>query len=73
MRGLGEYDYGCTGAGCIPECRYYPEYGRIEDEEVIEKHNKFVESCRQENSIVDPPSETELLKLAKTYRFVRKQ
>jgi hypothetical protein len=41
MRDLGEEDYGCTGAGCIPECKYYPEYGVISDEEVIEKHNTF--------------------------------
>jgi hypothetical protein len=29
------YDgYGCNQfTGCIPECRYYPEEGRIEDEE----------------------------------------
>jgi hypothetical protein len=29
----------------------------MEDEEVIYEYNKFVESCRQENSIVEPPSE----------------
>jgi hypothetical protein len=40
MRKLGEEDYGCTGAGCIPECRYYPKYGRIEDEELIEEYRK---------------------------------
>jgi hypothetical protein len=69
MRGLGEEDYGCTGGGCIPECRFYPEYGRIEDEEVIEEHNKFVEKLRQRNDIVEPPSESEMLRLAKIYRF----
>jgi hypothetical protein len=69
MRRLGEYDYGCTGAGCIPECRFYPEYGRIEDEEVIEEHNKIVESYRQNNAIVAPRSESELLRLAKIYHF----
>ena len=69
MRDLGEEDYGCTGAGCIPECRFYPETGRIEDAEVIEDHNKFVEKLRKRNDIVEPPSEAELLKLAKIYRF----
>jgi hypothetical protein len=53
----------------IPECRFYPEHGRIEDEDVIEEYNKLVESHRQKNSIIDPPSEIELLKLAKIYRF----
>ena len=69
MRRLGEYDYGCTGAGCVPECRFYPEYGRIEDEEVIEEHNKLVESFSRDNKIVEPPSENELLRLAKMHRF----
>jgi hypothetical protein len=45
MRGLGAYDnQGCNPwTGCIPECRFYNEYGRIEGIEVIEKferHNK---------------------------------
>jgi hypothetical protein len=69
MRDLGEEDYGCTGAGCIPECKYYPEYGRIEDDEVIEQHNKLVEELRQQNKIVEPPSEAELQRLAKIYLF----
>jgi hypothetical protein len=41
--------------GCTPNCRFYHEYGRIEDEEVIEKHNKFVESHQQKNAIVELP------------------
>jgi hypothetical protein len=42
---------GCNQfTGCIPECGYYPEYGRIEDSEVIEEHNKYVESYRQRNA-----------------------
>jgi hypothetical protein len=69
MRGLGESDYGCTGGGCIPECRFYPKYGRIEDDEVIEEHNKLIERHRQENSIVEPPSERELLRLVKIHSF----
>ena len=39
--------------------RFYAEYGRIEDQEVIEEHNKLVESLRQKNAIVEPPSEDE--------------
>jgi hypothetical protein len=58
-------EYGCghwsnqkqeEGGICVPECRYYPKYGRIEDEEVIADHNKWVESYRQRNAIVEPPT-----------------
>ena len=56
MRKPGEEDHGCTGTGCIPECRFYPETDRIEDEKVIEEHSKLVESYRQKNAIVEPPS-----------------
>jgi hypothetical protein len=40
MRGLEACDgQGCNGfTGCIPECRFYPEYGRIEDEEVLKRY-----------------------------------
>jgi hypothetical protein len=69
MRKLCEEDYGCNGSGCIPECRFYPEYGRIEDQEVLDEHNKLVESLRQENAIVEPPPQSELLRLAKIYHF----
>ena len=49
-------EYGCgysngSFTGCVPECRYYHEYGRIEDDEYIEEHNKLFESFR----IVEPP------------------
>ena len=27
---------------CVPECRYYFRYGRLEDDEVIEEHKKLV-------------------------------
>jgi hypothetical protein len=38
MRGVGGYDgHGCTSTRCIPECRYYPEEERIEDDEIIAK------------------------------------
>jgi hypothetical protein len=42
---------------CIPECRFYPKYGRIEDEKVIEEHNKVGESYRQKNAIIEPPQQ----------------
>ena len=37
MRGVKNgYDgQGCCDGVCIPECQFYPEYGRIEDEEVL--------------------------------------
>jgi hypothetical protein len=60
-------DYGCghwsnkrEEGVCVPECRYYPKYGRIEDEEVIQQHNEMVESYRQKNAIIDielPPQQ----------------
>jgi hypothetical protein len=52
--GCGHSDNGEQGC-CVPECRYYPKYGRIEDEEVIEEHNKLVENLIQENARVQPP------------------
>jgi hypothetical protein len=44
---------------------FYAEYGRIEDE-VIEEHNKVVESYWQKNAIVEPPTESESLRLARS-------
>ena len=43
---------------CVPECRYYTQIGRIEDMEVIENRNEYVERLRQKNAIVEPPSES---------------
>ena len=58
MRGLEATGYdgkGCNQfTGCIPECRYYAEYGSVEDEEVITDHNKWVEFYSQRNAIVEP-------------------
>ena len=56
---------------CIPgHCRFADEYGVITDEEVIEYHNnKVVEYYRQNNKMVEPPSEIEMQRLANTYRF----
>ena len=67
MRHDSGYDgYGCNNGVCVPECRYYPHVGRIEDEEVIESHNEYVEHLRQKNAIVEPPSESELLRLQRS-------
>jgi hypothetical protein len=54
-------DYGCghwnnpkrEGCWCVPECRYYPEYGRIEDEEIIKENNELRESYAKKNAIID--------------------
>ena len=67
MRRHNGYDgHGCNNGECIPECRYYPEFGRIEDGEVIQRHNEYVERLRQKNAIVEPPSESELLRLQRS-------
>ena len=59
-RGLDATGYegqGCNQfTDCIPECRFYPEFARINDE-VIEEHNKVVESYLQKNAIVEPSTE----------------
>jgi hypothetical protein len=44
-----------TDPSCIPECRFYPETGRIEDLEVIQKHREREEHYRKNNAIVRPP------------------
>jgi hypothetical protein len=66
-RGLEAYDgKGCNGfTGCIPECKFFPEFGVIEDEEVREDFREATEYFRQRNAIVEPPSESELLEMAK--------
>jgi hypothetical protein len=33
---------GCNNGKCVPECSYYPGYGRIEDEEVIHRHKEIM-------------------------------
>jgi hypothetical protein len=54
------YDgFGCTGQSCIPECRFYPETGRIEDSEVIQKHREHEQGFRKNNAIVKPPHSIE--------------
>jgi hypothetical protein len=55
-------EYGCgrsnqkvEGGWCVPECRYYPQTGRIEDSEVIQKHREREKRYRDNNAIVKPP------------------
>ncbi len=38
---IKEYGCGRDGKGCVPECRYYHDKGRIEDKEVIANHEKY--------------------------------
>jgi hypothetical protein len=44
-----------TNPSCIPECRFYPEIGRIEDQEVIQKHREREQRYKDNNAIVAPP------------------
>jgi hypothetical protein len=43
MRGVNADDgYGCSvDRGCIPECRYHPETGRVEHEEILMKLKEY--------------------------------
>ena len=53
MRRSNGYDgYGCNNGECIPECRYYPEFGRIEDEEIILRHKGIEECYRKRNALI---------------------
>ena len=53
MRHNNGYDgYGCNNGECIPGCRYYPKFGRIEDEEVIQRHKEIEECYRKRNAII---------------------
>jgi len=53
MRHDNGYDgQGCNNGKCIPECRYYPKFGRIEDEEVIQRHKEIEEDYRKLNALI---------------------
>jgi hypothetical protein len=54
-RGLEAYDgQGCNGfTGCVPECRYFLQFGRIEDDEVIAEHRAVEEDYRKRNAIIN--------------------
>jgi hypothetical protein len=43
---------GCNNGKCMPECRYYANFGRIEDEEVIQRHKEIEERYRKRNAII---------------------
>jgi hypothetical protein len=41
--GFGD-DSSCAYGKCVPQCRYYPQEGRIEDSEVIAEYKKYYEN-----------------------------
>ena len=57
MKGLDNTfdESSCNGLCCVPQCRYYAKYSRIEDDEVIEEHDKLVRALTEKNAIVQPP------------------
>ena len=55
---------GYAGVDCNPSCKFYLPVGRIEDQEIIEEHNRDVERMKQEGRIVEPPSEEEMLRIS---------
>ena len=42
---------GCNNGECIQECRYYPKFGRIEDEEAIQRHKEIEERYKKRNAL----------------------
>lgn len=56
-RGLEAYDgKGCDWTtGCVPECPFYLDTGRIEDEEVIDRFEKAIEKHRREGTLIEIP------------------
>jgi hypothetical protein len=53
MRHDNGYDgQGCNNGECVPECRYYPKFDRIEDEEVIRMHKEIEEDYRKCDAII---------------------
>ena len=54
---------GHAGGDCNPSCRFYLPVGRIEDQEIIEEHNRDVERMKQEGRIVEPSGE-EMLRIS---------
>jgi len=52
MRHNDGYDgYGCNNGECIPECRFYSKFGRIEDEEVIQRQKEIEERYKKRNAL----------------------
>lgn len=50
-------EYGCNPTMrpeiCVPECRFYGETGRFEDDELVEEHKKAVELFNKHNAIIE--------------------
>jgi hypothetical protein len=38
----------CNYLRCVPKCRFYPQFGRIEDDEIIQKHSEYWAKQRKE-------------------------
>jgi hypothetical protein len=53
--GCGRFNAKTEEGWCVPECRYYLKYGRIEDSEIIQKHRELEKRYRDNNAIVEPP------------------
>jgi hypothetical protein len=54
-RGLEAYDgQGCRSFyGCIPECRYFPDTGRIEDSELIKEYEAEILERRKSGTLIE--------------------
>lgn len=50
-------EYGCNPTArpeiCVPECRYYNETGRFEDDELVAEHQRMVEFYNKHNAIIE--------------------
>ena len=44
---------GYAGVDCNPSCKFYLQEGRIEDQEIIDEHNRDVERMKQQGRIVN--------------------
>jgi hypothetical protein len=51
--GCGHEDNNREEGVCVPECKYYKKYGRIEDDKVIQEHKELVEYHKQRNEIAN--------------------
>jgi hypothetical protein len=52
MRQNSGYDgYGYNNSECNPEGRCHSEFGRIEDDEVIQRHREIEEGYRKRNAL----------------------
>ena len=51
---------GYAGIDCNPSCKFYLPTGMIEDQQIIEEHNRDVERMKQQKRIIEQPSEEEM-------------